>query len=288
MNINVVIPNYNGEEGLRILLPQILKLGFKNIYLLDDNSNDNSLNFSKRFSQVKIVSGRKNFGPGGNRNRILNYPTSGIIWFVDADMSLNTKSKNFFQKVLDEFRDQKVGVIGGRIFSKQGEPMFWNYGYEMNPQRDAVIPVLEKIFNKFYNDKEISDYLRKIAEFYFYNLEIKMRNNKKREVDWVAEGNFFIRSSLFKKIGGFDRKMRYHETQDLCRRIRKKENKKIIFAPYVKTSHSELDVRKGKKEKEREAAAKYFYRKHWGMSGRVYDILAKHHKELLHKLEKIS
>lgn len=53
MNISVVIPNYNGQEGLNILLPELIKNDFQGIYLADDGSKDQSIAYAKNFNKFK-------------------------------------------------------------------------------------------------------------------------------------------------------------------------------------------------------------------------------------------
>ena len=91
MDITLAIPNFNGLEGLKKLLPQVTKEEFKNIYVLDDCSTDKSEEYVKKFPKITFVKGKKNLGPAGNRNRILNCQLGDIIFFIDADMELKVR-----------------------------------------------------------------------------------------------------------------------------------------------------------------------------------------------------
>ena len=270
MDITLAIPNFNGLEGLKKLLPQVTKEEFKNIYVLDDCSTDKSEEYVKKFPKVTFVKGKKNLGPPGNRNRILNYQLGDIIFFIDADMEL--KVRDIKNKIKILFSDKKVGVVGGKILDKKGNPMLWNYGYEMHPIRDALANEYQKLAEKYSNKKDIIAYLRKEAIKYFYNLEILYGEDKERIVDWVAEGNFCVRSDVFRKINGFDPNMRYHETHDFNKRVRKL-GKIVKYSPMIVTRHLEIECRKKRKKKDIENAMRYFYRKHWGMSDKIFNLL---------------
>ncbi|MDO8639069.1 MAG: glycosyltransferase [Candidatus Daviesbacteria bacterium] len=82
MKITLAIPNYNGLENLKILIPEVLKEGFEQIYVLDDKSTDDSINYlTKHFPQIKVIKGEINLGPAGNR--ILEQSYGEIIMFLD-------------------------------------------------------------------------------------------------------------------------------------------------------------------------------------------------------------
>lgn len=98
------------------------------------------------------------------------------------------------------------------------------------------------------------------------------RKPLEREVDWVAEGSFCVRAGKFAEIGGFDVKMRHHETHDLGKRIRS-TGAIIKFALSIIARHTEINVRGELRQKEFTDAQQYFYQKHWGMSKEIFDQL---------------
>jgi GT2 family glycosyltransferase len=262
VRISVVIPNFNGLEGLKILLPKLFKGNFSGIYIVDDASTDQSIAYANAFSEVKIIGGDKNLGPAGNRNRILHEKNLGeLLWFVDADMDLVTINIEHVAEKL--FTNPLIALIGGFILNRNGRPMYWNYGYEKHPLRDRIAEFYGKLGNKYKKNKKVMDLIRRNAIDYFYGLEIDAENHQERVVEWVAEGNFLVRTDVFKRIGGFDENMRYHEAHDLCKRIR--ELGFIVkFSPEIVTRHLEIDCRQGGKARDWRNGEKYFYKKHWG------------------------
>jgi GT2 family glycosyltransferase len=268
MNITVAIPNYNGLDGLKILLPKITKGDFCGIYLLDDRSTDNSVAYAKTFPQVNVVENAKNLGPGGNRNRILKETRLGdLLWFIDADMDVVTLDIEIVAEKL--FRDPNVGMVGGQIISPSGKAMYWNYGYEMHPLRDRLIDYYGSLANRFKENKRIHDLIRKHAIHYFYGLEIEAGNHVERAVEWVAEGNFLVRNDVFRKIEGFDENMRYHECHDIGKRIRKL-GMKIIFTPEIVTRHLRIECREGRRPQIWDNGRRYFFNKHWGTPQKAF------------------
>ncbi len=263
MKITVVIPNYNGMDGLKILLPQLVREDIFCVYVVDDNSTDQSVEYVKTFPKIIVIEGNKNIGPAGNRNRVLKEENLGeFLWFVDADMELiTTKIGNVVEKL---FGDPRVAVVGGLIVNKEkNSPYYWNYGYEMHPLRDRLAEFYGNFAKKFEKRKKVHDLIRRIAIHYFYGLEIDAGNHQERVVEWVAEGNFLVRTNVFKKIGGFDERMRYHESHDFGKRIRQL-GFIIKFSPEIVTRHLEIECREGLKTQDWLKGRKYFFGKHWG------------------------
>ena len=90
-NVSIVIPVFNAEETITRCLHSIFSQTSipKEIILVDDNSQDNSLKICRSFnsSEIKILVFRntKNIGAGGTRNVGMLNATMPFIMFCDAD-----------------------------------------------------------------------------------------------------------------------------------------------------------------------------------------------------------
>jgi GT2 family glycosyltransferase len=262
MRITAIVPNYNGQEGLKILLPQLCGMDFSGIYVLDDGSVDQSVAFAKSWPKVRVIEADRNLGPSGNRNRILSVHDLGdMLWFIDADMEMVTV--NVEEIVERLFKDPSVALVGGFILNRKGTPYYWNYGYEKHPVRDRMARFYGYMGKKYEHNKKIWNFLRKRAIRYFFGMEIDAGNHQERVVEWVAEGSFLVRTDIFRRISGFDERMRYHEAHDLCKRIREL-GFLVKFSPEIVTRHLEIDCRGGGKTRDWMNGEKYFYEKHWG------------------------
>jgi GT2 family glycosyltransferase len=268
IDISVAIPNYNGLEGLKILLPGLDQLELSAIYLLDDGSTDQSVAYAKKFPRLEVIEGGKNLGPAGNRNRILQEKNLGkLLWFIDADMELiSPDAPNAAEKL---FEDPTIALVGGQILSMDGKSMYWNYGYDPHPMRDRVANIYGHLAKKYENNKKVHDFIRRKACKYFFGVEIDSGNHQERVVEWVAEGNFLVRTDVFRQIGGFDENMRYHEGQDLCFRIRQM-GRTIKFSPKIVTKHLEIECREGRRTEDWRNGRKYFFNKHWGSPKKAF------------------
>ena len=97
MKTTLAIPNYNGAQNIEAIIPRVFEENFDAIYVLDDCSDDNSLELLKPFeSKVNVVRGQKNIGAGGNRNRIIDYVKDGIIMFLDVGSKVSSPKNGRF------------------------------------------------------------------------------------------------------------------------------------------------------------------------------------------------
>tara|TARA_Y100000816_G_scaffold264567_1_gene223793 strand:+ start:340 stop:1095 length:756 start_codon:yes stop_codon:yes gene_type:complete len=88
--IDIIIPNYNKAKYLNQCLDSILAQTYKswNIYLVDDNSKDNSkeiLQNYQSFDNVNLFFLKENKGPSYCRNLGIEKSSSEFIAFMDSD-----------------------------------------------------------------------------------------------------------------------------------------------------------------------------------------------------------
>lgn len=106
MKTSVVIPNWNGRELLEKNLPSVLACGFDEIIVVDDASNDTSIDYlAGNFPQVRIVKHQKNLGFVDSVNDGVKVSSGDLIFFFNLDVKpekINLKSitKHFSDKDL--------------------------------------------------------------------------------------------------------------------------------------------------------------------------------------------
>jgi GT2 family glycosyltransferase len=240
------IPNYNMAVTCGSLVAQLLVQDYNHVYVLDDNSTDESPELAKKYSgedRFTFVAGAENIGAGGNRNRIIDYEKQGIVHFLDADMELT--EPNMTQTLRAAFvRHEDAGIIGFRVRNTDGSQYGYNFGPLAKWPRDMAtvlswkthkrIPksaarVLEKVFHK--NWQGFWTYMHpEDAEY-------------EHQPETVVECNMAVRLDTFAKVGGFSPEMRFHEIHDLVHKFRN-EDKSVWYIPEGEAlKHEELDVR---------------------------------------------
>ena len=90
--VDVILPNYNKAEFLEEAINSVITQTYKNwhLYIIDDNSSDNSEEIIDKFSNLKnvtIIKLQKNKGPSFCRNYATRISKSKYISFIDSDDS---------------------------------------------------------------------------------------------------------------------------------------------------------------------------------------------------------
>ena len=89
-SVDVIIPNYNKGKYLKQSIDTVLNQSFKKwkLYIIDDNSSDQSNQILKQFrnkKKIKIINLKKKRGPGNARNLGISISKSKYIAFLDSD-----------------------------------------------------------------------------------------------------------------------------------------------------------------------------------------------------------
>jgi N-acetylglucosaminyl-diphospho-decaprenol L-rhamnosyltransferase len=256
-----VITNYNARDHLARILPQIRKLNFDQIIVLDDASSDGSREWLHQQHDIQVVEGEENLGPTGNRNRVLDLDTEEFLVFIDVDMEL--LDKRTLETLEQEFsKDAKTAVVAPLILSESNEPMWYNWGYDFSPKRDGVVDVLNELALVHGDDASVMATVRRLAEGNVGHLE----KPSCREVDWVCEGFFAVKNDVFRRLDGFDPKFRmFHEGPDFCLRARAAGNT-VWFTTNIVAKH--LDLHSGsdvQRSDDMRVSSKYYFQKHYGV-----------------------
>lgn len=262
MPITAAIVNYNGQEYLSRLLPQVRAHGFHHVIVLDDASTDGSVEWLAEQSDITTVAGKENLGTVGNRNRILDVPTEEIILFLDNDVELlGADSAALLEAEFD--RDPEAAVVGPLMVNHSDEPIWYNWGYQCGPFRLGIQAALNRIAQAHGGDPHVMATVREIAKGVVGHFE----QVESREVDWVIESFFGVRSSVFRALGGFDPAFHmYNEGPDFCLRARQ-AGYVIRFTTNLMARH--LDQQSGTPEQrfaDSIASSRHFYQKHYGIT----------------------
>ena len=251
MQVHVAIPHYNAPRALSNLLAQLTEQDFDSITVLDDHSagQQKLQDLAREFPAVNFIFGEKNIGAGANRNRFLDMHKTGVVWFIDCDMRVETV--NIADILRQKFAAGNHIMLGSTILYANGQPMAWNYGHEMHSQRDRQFTRATQADDRQMLQQQGWDYPWIWGE----------RVAADRQVDWVAEGSFALLVDDFAKVGGYDTAFRYHEGQDLAHRLRE-AGVNIMVTGDIVCTHLDIDVRGKARHREVEQSAKLFYRKH--------------------------
>jgi GT2 family glycosyltransferase len=198
MKIAVVILNWNGTKLLEQFLPSVVKYSPEaDIYVADNASTDDSVAFVKsHFPTVKILENQSNFGFAQGYNEALKHIDAEIYALVNSDIEV---TENWLKPVIETFENEpRTAIIQPKLLDFKRKEYFEyagaaggfldKYGYPYC--RGRVFETLEKD-NGQYNDN--------------------------CEIFWASGACFFIRSSVYNELEGFDADFFAHQEEiDLC------------------------------------------------------------------------
>ena len=199
MKTAIVILNWNGQKLLEQFLPSIVNFSANEaeIYVADNASTDNSINYIKEFyPAVKIVQNVVNGGYAKGYNDALQSINADIYCLINSDVEV---TENWLSPIIDVFKsDEKTAIIQPKILDYKDKTKFEYagaaggfvdlYGYPYC--RGRVFNHLEKDNNQF---------------------------NVISEIFWASGACFFIRSQVYHQLNGFDEDYFAHQEEiDLC------------------------------------------------------------------------
>ena len=198
MKIAVVILNWNGKKLLEQFLPSVVQNSPEaTVYLADNASTDDSISFIKKhFPSVQIIKNEYNFGYAQGYNEALKQVDANIFALINSDVEVTL---NWLQPILETFKNEtNTAIVQPKILDYKRKDYFEyagagggfidKYGYPFC--RGRIFETIEKDLGQ-YNDT--------------------------CDIFWASGASFFIRSSVFKELNGFDVDFFAHQEEiDLC------------------------------------------------------------------------
>jgi GT2 family glycosyltransferase len=220
MKTAIVIINYNGLNLIKKFIPSIITNSSNcNIYVIDNNSTDDSVNYIKNnFSNINIINNSSNLGYAGGYNEGIKKIDEDLLIFLNNDATfLDENSLYNLVKVFKENSEIKVAQPKIIDFTNQEK-------FEYSGAAGGFIDFFGYPFCR---------------GRIFSNVELKNNYNTTREVFWASGTCFAVRRSTFVEHNGFDESFFAHmEEIDLCWRIKRKNiDDKIVAVGNSEVHH---------------------------------------------------
>lgn len=204
MKIAIVILNWNGENLLKKFIPSIVKysnLSTVEIVVADNNSTDNSVSYiENHFPQITIIKNAKNGGYAKGYNDALKHVSADIYALVNSDIEV---TDGWLNSIISTFKNEpETAIIQPKILDCKDKSKFEYAG--------AAGGFIDKFGYPYCRGR------------IFNNLETdKLQYNDSTEIFWASGACFFIRSSIFHELKGFDENYFAHQEEiDLCWRTK--------------------------------------------------------------------
>lgn len=218
MRIAIVILNWNGKAFLQKFLPSVIRHSEgANIYVADNASTDGSLAFlTNEFPTVKRINNGENLGFAGGYNQALKQLDEAFFVLLNSDVEVTA---NWLQPVMELFdSDPQIAAIQPKILSYSDKTSFEYAG--------AAGGFIDTYGFPFCRGR-IFDTIEKDAGQY----------NTAQEVFWATGACLFIRSNVYRELGGLDHDFFAHmEEIDLCWRA-KRAGYKVMVQPQTTVYH---------------------------------------------------
>ncbi|MFK5973606.1 MAG: glycosyltransferase family 2 protein [Flavobacteriaceae bacterium] len=215
MKIAIVILNWNGEVLLERYLPSVVLYSEgADIYVVDNASTDDSVAYvSSNFPTIRIIQNAVNGGFAKGYNDALKYVEADIFCLLNSDIEV---TKDWLKPVVSIFRDHPTAtIVQPKILDLLRKDHFEYAGAAGGFIDQLGYPFCRgRIFQALEKDEGQYDDVH--------------------EIFWATGACMFIKSEIFKSLGGFDEDYFAHQEEvDLCWRA-KNAGYKIL---YVGTSH---------------------------------------------------
>ena len=133
MKISVIVTNWNGLNLLKKYLEKVILNSPEalEIILADDASEDDSLIYvrelQKKYSKLKIISHKENYGFGRNTNDAVKKAKGDYVVLLNSDIDPH---KNYLKNSLVHFKNPKVLGVGFAELGRENYAnLFWKNGY---------------------------------------------------------------------------------------------------------------------------------------------------------------
>jgi GT2 family glycosyltransferase len=146
-SIDIVILNYNGHGHLQKTLPVLSSLSYPNykIIVVDNNSEDESKGYIRRFPEITLIENSKNLGYSKGKNIGVEQTTAQFVLLLDNDILL--KDNDILLKLVRFYTScrEKPGFIS-IPFIDLNEDTTEYYGLYTNARKEHV--PIQKILDK--------------------------------------------------------------------------------------------------------------------------------------------
>ncbi|MFH1452567.1 MAG: glycosyltransferase family 2 protein [Armatimonadota bacterium] len=226
MRVSVIIVNWNAGSVLYNCIHSLRKdLDLiKDIYVVDNNSTDNSLErIENLFDNITIIKNSENLGYSKAVNKALSMiKKEDYVLVLNPDTEMRGNALRKMVEYMDE--DFESGMLGPKLINSDGS-------FQLASKRSIPTPEVA-----FYKMSGLSRMFPKSEKFGKYNLTF-LDENKIQFVEAISGSCMFARRSVIDKVGFMDEDyFMYGEDLDWCYRFGK-AGWKIVYYPQAEVMH---------------------------------------------------
>ena len=227
LDLVISIVNYKNGRFLRGCLESLsngVDLSGCQIYVVDNNSQDNSCEFIKSsFPSVNIIQNRTNVGFASAHNRVIKCTNSKYILILNPDIHVPHDGVARMLRFMEEHPN--VGAVGCRLLNPDS-----SLQYSCRRFPNVITILLRGIgIDSWYPDARV------LKSYFLLDFDHKTPT----DVDWVTGACMLLRRQALEQKGLFDEKyFLYYEDVDLCYRMW--PDWQVLYYPHVHMVHHHL------------------------------------------------
>lgn len=218
MKIAIAILNWNGAKLLEEYLPSVTNYSQNaEVWVIDNASSDESVTFLKtHYPKIGLIELDKNYGFAGGYNMGLKNIPADVYCLLNSDVMV---TENWLVPIAENFQNrQDIAIVQPKILDLN-RPNYFEYAGAAGGFIDLFgYPFCRgRIFQAIEKDNGQYDDIR--------------------DIFWATGACMFIRSDVFKRLGGFDEDYFAHQEEiDLCWRAQNK-GIKVCYIGQSKVYH---------------------------------------------------
>lgn len=225
-NTDIVIINYNSTNHLNKLIQTVnkfIKPVIKNIFIIDNNSEDFEKFLYSKLKNIRIIKNKNNVGYAKAVNQGIKLSKNKFILLLNPDTKIIDKSITNCIKYIEN--DDKIGIIGGKIKEYNGN----SFHYTANTRATFLTGIFE-----FTNLKKI--FPNNLFSKKFWP-ESHINFKKPIEVDSLCGAFILFRKKINKKLNLFNEEY-FLYMEDIDFGIKNKDmGYKVVFFPKAQIEH---------------------------------------------------
>jgi GT2 family glycosyltransferase len=201
-SVAIIILNFNGSHFLQKFLPSVIASTYTNkkIIVADNCSTDNSVSMlQNQFPSITIFKNTQNLGFAGGYNWAIDLVEDEIVVLLNSDVEV---TPNWIEPIIELMcNNDKIAACQPKLLNYNNKNSF-----EYAGASGGFIDYLGYPFSR----GRVFDILE--PDQHQYNTTIP--------VFWASGAAMFVKTKIFKQLGGFDNRFFAHQEEiDLCWRM---------------------------------------------------------------------
>jgi len=153
--LSIIIPCFNEEKTIELIIKKILKIRNinKQLIVINDGSTDKSFDLIKKFSSKidVIINHKYNLGKGSCIKSAKKKVKGDIVLIQDADLEYNPKD---YKKLIDPIiKEMHLVVYGSRVLNKKRFENLNNFTHAIRILANYILT----LFNNIINNQDLTD-----------------------------------------------------------------------------------------------------------------------------------